>query len=60
MEKNISIIFFSCISQQTFFEKTEFLLRAELLRAISDYGFEHPSEGKRFAFSVTSSRVALV
>lgn len=28
----------------------DFLLKPELLRAISDLGFEHPSEGARLAF----------
>jgi hypothetical protein len=27
-------------------KKSDFLLKPELLRAISDLGFEHPSEGK--------------
>lgn len=30
----------------------DFLLKPEILRAIVDCGFEHPSEGKLFSFSV--------
>jgi hypothetical protein len=33
----------------------DFLLKPELLRAIVDCGFEHPSEGKRVVFSYPSS-----
>ena len=37
----------TCIlfQKRAFIDKSDFLLKPELLRAISDLGFEHPSEG---------------
>lgn len=37
------------VSDATFFVYRDFLLKPELLRAISDLGFEHPSEGMRLS-----------
>jgi len=39
-----------------FFLGRDFLLKQELLRAISDLGFEHPSEGMFIIFIACSMR----